>query len=783
MSGSTLSSTEVSVKQERILLPLPRWDEDFVDCHLPSVALEKSNDLNASFLDLISAIKSASSEAGMYGPTARLLNRLSEMAYHLVHGDRALEVKAVDAEPPSMHLPRALLFIPCPRKPPAHDIFKVGVKPDILAIFSTLEDLCRTINSPESILVDAPHKGSLSETPPSWSLVESAVESKPDRVDAKDQVNQYADTLLRYRPDKTKAVCLTSNQYGYVFYVSEPCGVHCSRKYGWDEDLTDLFRFVYSFYSPTCNKQDPTFSRAELRQNRYQWHVSLCGTTYDVAPVLSRKGAGRRTWIGIGTVLGSEPPAFRIVKDMWRDDQRRFEEGALLKKVHEEGCVPGVVRLVASGTVQGLTAGRIPNTRTKHRLVMGSSGCRLSACRSVLQFLKVMYDALEAHQHLVERGILHRDMSWYNILCNPRHYVDHPEGKESLHRTCIADVMGEENPSSCCLITDFDNSAALDETSGYSELTHRTGTPMFIAVDISGGEFGHSMVVSQKITTAELQLDGEARQRFISSYSGESYDAFNAFLDSVLAGTFPTKDPFSSSEETATIVHQPFHDVESMFWVIVWFLMRTWPEDSCEPEITDQYKLSTAAMLGHRIGTDGFGLRKDLLRYKDRIWERILHSECRPLASMLANMAAYLGIRWLSHPDAPPCHSHEALKRLLLKEIVRMTHEGKPIFIKGPRPIPASKPEDQSTKSPVASSPTVNTAASNKLITPEVTSSEIPFDCRQGSESRKRSRSRSPALNRTQKKARLLIDELSKSRQLSPEQWLHIFSEDRKWFQ
>ncbi|KAF8581021.1 hypothetical protein K439DRAFT_258862 [Ramaria rubella] len=639
--------------------------------------------------------------------------------------------------------------------------------PEIIGSFSTLDTLRRAIISPDqSTLGDVPHSCTGPET---WSLVESVVEVKHNRATEKQQIHYYAESVLRHRPDKTNTICVTSNQYSYAFYALEPCGAHCSKEYHWGEDMTDLFRYVYSLY--LSMHRDPTVLRAEHDHRR--WHVSLGDVIYDVSPVLSREGVGRRTWVGIGTVLGSEPPIFRIVKDMWRGGQRRFEENALLRKVHKEGCVPGVVRLVEGGTLHNVIAGTAPNIRTKHRLVMGSSGSPLSACGSVLQFLKVMYDALEAHQHLVERGVLHRDMSWYNILCNPRHYVDHPEGKESLPRTCIADVMGEENPSSCCLIIDFDNSAALDGMSRYNELTRRTGTPMFIAVDISGGEFGHSMVVSQKITTAELQLDGEARQRFISSYNGESYDAFNTFLDSVLAGTFPTKDPFSSSEENAAIVHQPFHDVESMFWVIVWFLMRAWPEDSREPEITDQYKLSTAAMLAHRMGTDGFGLRKDLLRYKGQVWETILHSQCRPLASMLAKMAAYLGIRWLSHPDAPPCHSHEALKRLLLKEIVRMTQEGKPIPIRGPRSISG---DHDVLKNPLPTLLRSPSGLPSDVVRPQTpVKTSLDFD---DSQNRKRSRSVSPEYTEIRKRPRLS----SESRESVAEQWMQGFMDDEKWF-
>ncbi|KAF8581035.1 hypothetical protein K439DRAFT_1662505 [Ramaria rubella] len=773
MSASSSCSTEVSAKQERILLPLPRWDEDFVDCHFPSVVFERSDELDTSLSYLISAIKSAAFKAGTYVPTARLLNRLSETAYHLAHGDCDLKITTADPES-SMASPPALLFSPSPRKPPAHDIFKVSVKPDILAIFSTLEGLRQAINSSEATLEDARHKGSLSEASPSWSLVESAVESKPNRVGAKLQVNQYADTLLRYRPDKTKAVCLTSNQSGYVFYVSEPCGVHCSRTYDWDEDMTDLFRFVYLFYLPTHDSHDPTFSRAELRQKRYwQWHVSLGDTTYDVSPVLSRKGVGRRTWLGIGTVLGSEPPAFRIVKDMWRDDRRRFEEGVILKRIHANGCIPGVVRLVTSGLVNGLTAGVAPHTRTKYRLVMGSSGSRLSACTSVLQFLKVMYDALEAHQHLVEQGILHRDMSWYNVLCNPCHHVDHPDGKEPVSRTCIAKIMGEDNPQSRCLITDFDNSALLDETSSCNELTQRTGTPMFIAADISGGRDGYEAIIPRPISRTQFQLIEDDRKLYIRAYGEETYESFNTFLDSVIDGSIWECDPFENADGPGTILHQPFHDVESVFWIITWFLMHAWPTGH-DPALTEEFGKATKAMLAHQIDNDDYGGRKDLLTKPARKWSNIIHPECCGLVKMLVDMAAYVSMRWMRFPTAPTFHAHEAFKRLLLKEIVRMTRDGRPIPIQGARGLP---PHSVLSSSPVASA-----TKNSKSVTPSAFSFETALETLpSGSGHRKRSRSCSPG-PMPNKKSKLRSDK-PRPGCSEAEQWLRLFVEDKGWFQ
>ncbi|KAF8581020.1 hypothetical protein K439DRAFT_258906 [Ramaria rubella] len=85
---STKASETAMLKQE--LLPLSTWDENFVECYLPSVALETTTDLSAFFAEQISAITLAFlEEASMCGPISKLLNRLSEAAYHLLHNGLA----------------------------------------------------------------------------------------------------------------------------------------------------------------------------------------------------------------------------------------------------------------------------------------------------------------------------------------------------------------------------------------------------------------------------------------------------------------------------------------------------------------------------------------------------------------------------------------------------------------------------------------------------------------------------------------------------------------------
>jgi hypothetical protein len=87
-----------------------------------------------------------------------------------------------------------------------------------------------------------------------------------------------------------------------------------------------------------------------------------------------------------------------VLKDMYWDTSRRFREDEIIQKIHKDGVVPGVVRILSSGLV---TEGEQPVTtisspkREKRRLVMTSHGLGLDECGTVLEFLKVMFDVVE----------------------------------------------------------------------------------------------------------------------------------------------------------------------------------------------------------------------------------------------------------------------------------------------------------------------------------------------------------------------------------------------------
>jgi len=402
---------KVTAVEERAILPLPRATVDFIKLFLSEDDLPDLPWLHDVKFHLQSLYQ-AKSEHATYVPVIRIMNRISIEAYKIYHKGIPSQTlrHGLPAKDP---LPPAIVFVDSHKANPPDDLFNANVSPDILAYWCDVEELItyqsrgkRTTTSEETT----------KDFAEGWSLVEAVLEAKPAKRENSMQVVHYVDTLMRYRPDKSRVLSLTGNQRSFVFYTADACGTNCSERFEWKANLPHILRFIYTLYSRP--HQDPSFPLDQplLVEPQPKWEINFFKEHYRVSPFFARKGPGRRTWLAVGTQVGANE--FRVVKDMWRDVGRRYEEGALIDRIHAQGYVPGVVRVAEKGPI--LTDDGTPLktrsihhrdgdqaasnsldmpsdalTREKQRLIMGSSGSRLSSCGTVLHFLKVMYDTLE----------------------------------------------------------------------------------------------------------------------------------------------------------------------------------------------------------------------------------------------------------------------------------------------------------------------------------------------------------------------------------------------------
>ncbi|KDQ26393.1 hypothetical protein PLEOSDRAFT_159686 [Pleurotus ostreatus PC15] len=133
-----------------------------------------------------------------------------------------------------------------------------------------------------------------------------------------------------------------------------------------------------------------------------------------------------------------------------------------------------------------------------------------------------------------------------------------------------------------------------------------------------------------------------------------------------------------SEGQTQIFRHLPRHDAESVFWVIVVFLLRALPLGHRPADDTNVEFLRSAwgYIAGHEIksapGQSPMDSRASLLFHPDA-WEQILHQKFARLAPMMEEFIAQVTPEYSHLTEPPPddFHLHEAMQRILLKYAVK----------------------------------------------------------------------------------------------------------------
>jgi hypothetical protein len=136
--------------------------------------------------------------------------------------------------------------------------------------------------------------------------------------------------------------------------------------------------------------------------------------------------------------------------------------------------------------------------------------------------------------------------------------------------------------------------------------------------------------------------------------------------------------------EPDAAVHEPRHDVESMFWLLCFALARANPKsDAPNPhDPTEAYSEFCEVML-NRPRTSS--LRDDRGRYLEETeegWKAILHPKLARLSGLLHHMGQYLAIRSFDHQNTQwgSYHAHQVFK-ILLVSAIKTFQSGDPILL------------------------------------------------------------------------------------------------------
>ncbi|EJD52420.1 hypothetical protein AURDEDRAFT_111131 [Auricularia subglabra TFB-10046 SS5] len=281
-----------------------------------------------------------------------------------------------------------------------------------------------------------------------------------------------------------------------------------------------------------------------------------------------------------------------------------------------------------------------------------------------------------------EEGVLHRDVSWFNVLCKPKHYLcgDIPVKPRPCIRMILhcqetderqVETSSEVDLSPTVLLADLDHAVEKDAELLANDTNHgreRTGTPMFISYELSdysapeydGLTLARWAILVRYLTAVDKHDRGaEVLRRAFPDDNGEFLSVFHQ-----------VKDLEACRTELALLpkrpVHKPRHDAESIYWVLLWSLARAQPRNAPrEPEATRLQNLTKFAncLLEHKVGDES--ARLEYIRSLGSL-RNLLHADLAAYEDLLIAMASYLAIPWHIYPQVKDNHVHMAFRRMLL---------------------------------------------------------------------------------------------------------------------
>ncbi|KAL5530961.1 hypothetical protein ACEPAG_3837 [Sanghuangporus baumii] len=404
--------------------------------------------------------------------------------------------------------------------------------------------------------------------------------------------------------------------------------------------------------------------------------VEIDDRSFTLLPIFRGRGNGRKPFVAIAVPSHGEddnPNMVRIFKYAWYHDIQHGRERGLLTKLRG---IPGVVQIDEALSQDSIDVDQWSG-RVRSLLALKTIGYPLSSCTTVLEFLEAMYDLLEVLRYLVqEKEVLHRDISWGNVLIRPEHApgvsIDFPSQptNEPIPHTYrfISDIFSEEKRRVRVVLTDFDFASDLKDSSE-EELKEATGTPMFMANDVlAPRDFAFPF------RSAKAQLLYSAVMDSAMKYSDDSESStWNTFY-SRLTGIEPIN---SSDAEDDIFRHGAVHDAESVFYLCLLFFNRMQRSSRAnEPSSIEeerQWGDAFAKLAQKRVGYVTLPtniLRGDLRTGFDA-----------DFVDLLSPINEYLVVPWYrtkstGRGEQYEFHLHDFMQRLILKKIRELRQVG-----------------------------------------------------------------------------------------------------------
>lgn len=504
-------------------------------------------------------------------------------------------------------------------------------------------------------------------------------EWKPkEKLDIRGQLLWYLAALKRYRPDLFTVYGLFIVKDTLRLLSHNACGTIESHS----EDLDHVetwVAFVVLLYR-SHQSRDVRFSPVPRPDRHALWSVQTApGVSSIFRPFHAGHSPGRVTWLSFEQDPASPELACGFLKVSWQDASSNFNEPALLERAHKGGWLPGLVRHRFAQRSPSKSVSLAGSTRVQEIVHLASIGSPLSQCRSALHLFKVVFDAIGVHENLLGEDILHRDLSWFNLLCDPRHDPSTDGRPIKLGVPTIEYILTDKESEPCALVLDLDHGAVMTElhSAAYKPRKGKSGTPMFAAVELSSEDpvktTGFSPSLLKRLEAFD-KLPEELRKRAYPNDDGTFMKVFNEIYDLEDSRSSVRHKHYGATTDPSSL-HRPRHDMESLFWILLWALLRASPLFGTPAGLTNDLALSETAniLLNHRIGT------KEEVRSGYRRDPPVsgLHPLFKSFGELLIDMATYLRIPWHLYEGTveglSPKHVHIAFRRMLLVQIYELS--------------------------------------------------------------------------------------------------------------
>ncbi|KAL5480756.1 hypothetical protein ACEPAI_9696 [Sanghuangporus weigelae] len=391
---------------------------------------------------------------------------------------------------------------------------------------------------------------------------------------------------------------------------------------------------------------------------------------FRLLPILSRAD-GRKPFVALG--VSEDDQDVRVFKYSWYRTVDCWQEHKLLQELQD---APGIVRLDDELSDASLETN-------------AADSCGLDE-DSLLRYLAQ------------EKNILHRDVSWSNILIRPKEYRDlrrtgvvnesrrrlrtNDEHGTSHKYRFVSDIFEEDRWEVRVALTDFDHASYVHDEPGA-----RVGTPMFMAEDVLSTRNSSAMTSFSRIyrTVLGQALDG-CVDKYADFQEKREWDEFYERFTELRWKIEP--EEHNDNALLQSFRHGAVHDAESVFYLCLLFFNRLWPFD----EYIERSEIGALEenrgrlfeiFAGRKCGRPT--VRFDLLeRTSFAAGERF-----EPFYVMLKAMLSYVRVPWYNVAETGrreqyEFHLHDFMQRLILKEIRRLRSIGDPIFIEeNPLPI------------------------------------------------------------------------------------------------